>query len=247
MPTDSIHHERIVFQGEAIAYRIRFNARRKTRSVIRILPDGGVLVDVPPWASLPQVRQWVATQADWLLRRRREMARGPGFVAPLRYVEGEAHLFLGERYRLALRHTAARAAASGIAGGSLCIATPRVDPDAVKARLWRWYRDQAQAIFHQRLTALGAGVPWLASLPPLKLRRMRRRWGSCSVQGVITLNTHLVKAQPASIDYVILHELCHLREHNHSPRFYRLMDQVLPAWRERKRALDEQAAVIGNE
>jgi predicted metal-dependent hydrolase len=67
---------------------------------------------------------------------------------------------------------------------------------------------------------------------------METRWGSCSYDGEITLNPRLMQAPYDCIDYVILHELCHLKEHNHSKRFYRLLDHVLPDWRERKQKLN---------
>jgi predicted metal-dependent hydrolase len=69
---------------------------------------------------------------------------------------------------------------------------------------------------------------------------MKRTWGSCSSSGVITLNPHLVKAPPDCIDYVVAHEICHLREHNHSRAFYDLQDQLYPQWRAAKTRLKTQ-------
>ena len=71
----------------------------------------------------------------------------------------------------------------------------------------------------------------------MRLRRMKRTWGSCSSQGLITLNPHLVKAPPVCIDYVIAHEICHLREHNHGKAFYALQEQLFPGWRAAKELL----------
>ena len=76
---------------------------------------------------------------------------------------------------------------------------------------------------------------------------MQTQWGSCSPAGRITLNPHLVKAPRDCIDYVILHELCHLAEHNHSERFYRLMQQVMPQWGKIKQRLDGMAASLLND
>jgi len=239
--------QEIIVAGRSLCYRVKFNRRRKTRSLIRILPDGAVLVDVPVTVNLRQVRRWVAEQGEWLLRRRDEIEAAAGFVQPLAYRDGEAHLFLGEHYRL--RPVTCRPAPQpqGIATQSLYIHTADTDPGSIKHRLWCWYRRQAQALFQQRLAELSAGVPWVDHVPELKLRKMRRRWGSCNARGLVTLNTHLIKAPLAFIDYVILHELCHLRELNHSRSFYRLMDAVLPEWRGVKQRLDEKADFISNE
>lgn len=70
---------------------------------------------------------------------------------------------------------------------------------------------------------------------------MQTYWGSCSAKGGLTLNANLVKAPRDCVDYVMLHELCHIAEHNHSERFYRLMGQVMPRWRETKARLDGMA------
>ncbi len=239
--------QEIIVAGRTLCYRVNFNRRRKTRSLIRILPDGTVLVDVPAAVSLLQVRRWVAEQAEWLLRRRDEIEAGAGFVRPLAYRDGEAHLFLGEHYRLSLLPRRPAGRAQGIVAQSLCLHADSTDPGHVRQRLWRWYRGQGQTLFRQRLAELSAGVPWVARPPELKLRKMRLRWGSCNERGVVTLNTHLIKAPRDCIDYVILHELCHLRELNHSRRFYRLMDAVLPEWRGIKQRLDERADFIANE
>lgn len=234
-------------KGQTLAYRVKFNRRRKTRSVIKIHPDGDVWVDCPPSVNLLQVQKWVREQAEWLLRRRSEIARGEGFIAPLAYAEQAPQLYLGKSYALKLLTGRPSAATQGVFGNSLYLHIRSTEVQAVKARLWCWYREQARKIFQQRLVELSAEIPWVKAVPALKLRKMRRRWGSCTSHGLVTLNTHLIKAPPACIDYVILHELCHLREHNHSPRFYRLMDQVLPEWRAVKQRLDVASDKISNE
>ncbi len=239
--------QEIIVAGRSLCYCVNFNRRRKTRSLIKILPDGGVLVDVPVSVNLLQIRHWVAEQAEWLLRRRDEIKTSAGFVCPLSYIEDEEHLFLGERYRLRPISHRHHLQPQGISAQSLHIHIANTDPDSIKHRLWRWYREQARTVFQQRLADLSETVPWVELVPELKLRKMRRRWGSCNSRGLVTLNTHLIKAPIEFIDYVILHELCHLRELNHSRRFYRLMDHVLPEWRSVKQRLDERADFIGNE
>jgi predicted metal-dependent hydrolase len=78
------------------------------------------------------------------------------------------------------------------------------------------------------------GIPF----PELWVRPMKNRWGSCTASGRILLNLKLIQVPKDLIDYVILHELCHLKEHNHSSRFYELLNRVLPAWREARRKLN---------
>jgi Predicted metal-dependent hydrolase len=90
-------------------------------------------------------------------------------------------------------------------------------------------------------------LPWTQTLPPWRIMEMQTQWGSCSPEGAVLLNPHLVKAPTRAIDYVILHELCHLVEHNHSQRFYNLLDRFMPEWRTIKEALDGKAEILLSE
>ena len=158
-------------------------------------------------------------------------------MAPLTYAGGEQHRFLGVGYPLAVRVGTPEQAR--IVGAQLEVTARTVEPEQVARVLDRWYRAAATRVFAERLAACWplVGRPGLA-YPTLVPRPTRSRWGSCSHDGRIRLNLQLVEASLALIDYVLLHELCHLLELNHGPRFYALLDAALPDWRERRRALD---------
>ncbi|MCF8081344.1 MAG: M48 family metallopeptidase, partial [Desulfobacterales bacterium] len=109
----------------------------------------------------------------------------------------------------------------------------------VKTAVDSWYRTRAQDLLHRYLAkcyevASRHGV----QKPLLSVRRMKRRWGSCTPKGRITLNTRLVQVPVHCIEYVIMHELCHLKEANHSKAFYSLLTRCQPDWRIRKEALN---------
>jgi len=106
------------------------------------------------------------------------------------------------------------------------------------------YKARAREVFAIRLSAMLEQALWVSDSPPLRILTMQTQWGSCSPNGRVTLNPNLVKAPRECIDYVILHELCHLAEHNHSERFYRLMGQVMPDWEKTKKRLDGMAGMI---
>jgi predicted metal-dependent hydrolase len=106
--------------------------------------------------------------------------------------------------------------------------------------LEQWYREAAKQIFHERLNVYYPRIERLdVPYPTLSVRTMKTRWGSCGQSGQIILNPRLVQTPIDCIDYVILHELCHLKEHNHSKNYYHLLDQVLPNWRERREKLNK--------
>lgn len=112
---------------------------------------------------------------------------------------------------------------------------------------------RAQASKVRNVHSYAQGI--LNSLEPLssdflcnfRVMAMKKQWGSCSTKGNLMLNPHLVKAPKECIDYVILHELCHIAEHNHSERFWRLLTQVMPNWKEVKAKLDDMAEMYLNE
>ena len=107
-----------------------------------------------------------------------------------------------------------------------------------------WYKSRAKEVFARRLDVLLEQALWVQERPPIRILTMQTQWGSCSPNGRITLNPHLVKAPRDCIDYVILHELCHIAEHNHSDRFYRLLSQTMPNWEITKERLDGLASRI---
>jgi predicted metal-dependent hydrolase len=155
-------------------------------------------------------------------------------------VSGETHLYLGKQYRLKVE--AAPGQGIKLSRGRFFIATPEpANTAAIKAQLDAWYRAKAEIVFAQQLAAClqRVAVVGITAMPDLRIRTMQKRWGSCTEAGVITLNLKLIQAPKLLIDYVIIHELCHLKEHNHSAAYYRLLDRTLPQWRERREALNQ--------
>ena len=120
------------------------------------------------------------------------------------------------------------------------------DPETVHKQLFLWYKTQIQKHIAYRLAELCPRIPWLAAVPTWRVRTMRRRWGSCTGSGVITLNTHLIKAPPQCLDYVLLHEIAHLQEHNHSQRYYAVLERLLPNWKAVRKELEAWSPLVLN-
>lgn len=131
--------------------------------------------------------------------------------------------------------------------GRLEVTVPQRDAATVRRLLEAWYREHARDVFTRVLTEVAQRMRLpKTQLPRWRLLSMRTQWGSCSPKGELLLNPHLVKAPRACIEYVVAHELCHLTEHNHSPRFYRLLSAALPDWAARKTELDDLAERLLN-
>jgi len=238
----------IRYGTEEITFQVCFLPSRSGKVAIHIHPDGTVQVDAPTGAELGAVKQAVQKRARWLIQHLTRIREQQAEVLSRQYISGESHFYLGRRYPLKVLDLVGMSKPTvKLVRGQLQVATADRSVETVKQLLRNWYISHAQQVFHRRLIALAPGVLWLKGhLPPIKLLTMKKQWGSCSPQGNILLNPHLVKAPRECIDYVILHELCHLKEHNHSPEFYRLLNQQMPEWKLVKAKLDGMAELLLN-
>lgn len=223
--------------GETLGFRLLRSARRTI--AIYVNRDGSVLVRAPLRAAFAEVCRFLRERWDWLQHHRQRFLNEPP-PATRRFLDGEPILHLGEEVILRVR-PATRTRAL-YRDGELHLAVPPSAPgdnSVVRAAVEAWQRKEAQALFPERLAACHGAMRDLAlPLPQLRVRKMRSRWGSCSRGAVITLNLELIRMPLACIDYVITHELCHLVEFNHSPRFYALQARFIPDWKERKQRLE---------
>lgn len=234
--------ERFITYGEErIVFSIGFSNASVKRLRIHVDPKGRVTVVAPAGASADAIVAAVRRRARWIWQRVQACHARVRHAQTYQYVSGECHDYLGRRYVLKVTLNPDEEPGVKLLHGKLEVSTPACDAAKVQALLDVWYRQRAVLVLAKRLSACVACIPWLEVAPPFRLLRMRRQWGSCSPSGDLVLNPALVKAPVACIDAVIFHELCHLREHNHSPRFYALLDRVLPDWRQRKSKLDDLA------
>lgn len=232
-----------VLFGEA---EIRFSLSyvdRKTLA-IHVYPDGKVAVDAPLSADLEKVYAKVKKRAAWILKQQRQFLAYPAPLPERRYVSGETHRYLGRQYRLKIIEGLDEAVK--LTRGSLQIET-RDPKDSLRVQmlLQAWYRSRALAVFAERYAQCVQQIGRLGIHHDkgFQLRFMAKRWGSCTRKGTITLNPELIAAPKDCIDYVITHELCHLKEHNHGQAFYRLLTSVMSDWEQWRKKLNETVEV----
>ncbi len=217
--------------GEEVSYLLKRSPRRAT---VGLKVDGkGLTVSAPLCAPQSFLDQVLAERAAWLLAKLREWReRQP---VPLAWREGEILFYLGGQVRLVPWHGASRRAVT-LDGDDLRVAVPPGGgAEEIRRRVQQWYRKEAAKVLRQRLDHY-AGRMGLA-LPKLALSGARTRWGSCNARGDIRLNWRLVQAPISQIDYVVVHELAHIRELNHSPRFWSIVEEFLPHYEAAHRAL----------
>ena len=236
MPDEHIQHVVVEYAGDQIPVALEFAERR--RLSISVHPDCSVTARAPVGCSLEQVLSHLERRRAWIARQRRHFEIFHPLPKAKRFVSGETHLYLGRQYRLKIHR--AHDIEVKLVGRFLNVFVPEPEePRCVRTALDVWYRAHAEPIFRDRMDRCLESAPSLREAEPtLKIRRMSQRWGSCSSNGTITLSTDLVKAPLHCIEYVIMHELCHLRVHDHSPAFFRLLNRCMPDWEERKTRLD---------
>lgn len=235
------------YGDQTIEYSVRVNPRRRERVAIHVHPDGAVEVEAPEETSEEAIRTAVLKRARWVLRHVADARGRLRHVLPREYVSGEQVLYLGRRYVLKVIEAPKAERSVRLKGGLLVVVADNIDRTALRARVRAWYRVKARDYFQTRIRAITKALPWVQEPPPFRLLDMKRQWGSCATGGTITLNPFLVKAPRDAIDYVITHELCHLREHNHSPEFFRLLSRAMPGWEAVKSRLDHSAEIILND
>ena len=219
--------------------RVQLVLRRSARRSFALQVDHrGARVSVPLRTPLAEVERFVRGHGAWLLDRLQRAAVRP--QAPtLAPADGVALPLLGRPLRL--RHVDARRvqwrlAADGVEELHLPAtvdATVAVRK-ALQARALAWYRGRVEEFCHR------LGLP----VPPVRLSNARTRWGSCSSLSGIRLHWRLIHLEPALIDYVVAHEVAHLREMNHSPRFWAVVESVYPAWRDARARLRDAALTL---
>ena len=223
--------------GEAIEYELRRSPRRTLE--ITVTYRGELRVTAPKTASADQIERMLRRRQPWILRQMRETAALPAEAPEKEWVSGETHWYLGRQYRLRIQAAAVPRVRLIGRYFEVGIPDPR-DRRKVREVLTRWYLARGRDVFERRLRHLVDAIPRLAlaSPPPLIVRSLRLRWGSCSSAGRILVNVDAVKLPIGCIDYLLVHELCHLRHPRHDRAFWRHLDRCMPDWETRRRRID---------
>jgi predicted metal-dependent hydrolase len=234
--------------GEAALYSVQYgaatisfslkHARRKSLA-ISVLPDLSVAVTAPLGSDIELIKAKVKKRASWILKQQDSFKAYLPTQPPRRFVSGETHLYLGKQYRLKVIESDKESVK--LRGGYIYIEVKeRRDDSRVAHLLNGWLLTRARAQFGRRLARCWERLRKQGiAFPELRLRRMEKRWGTCTKGGVIYLNPYLVKAPSSCIDYVIIHELCHLKHAHHGKPFYDLLRRLLPDWEQRKARLEK--------
>ncbi|MEB0139269.1 MULTISPECIES: SprT family zinc-dependent metalloprotease [unclassified Undibacterium] len=237
-PATGSRQRRILLENTWVEYEL---LRSKRRSIGFLIHAQGLRVTAPRWVTIADIELALNEKQSWIVRklgeRRERSARKPSAALP--WQDGTRLPYLGDE--LSLRLLPGPARSSNREQDTLLLYCADTSSQAqIKTALETWLRQRAHAYFTERLPGFAEqlGVQYQS----MQLSSARTRWGSCTSQGKIRLNWRLIHFSPHIIDYVIVHELAHLREMNHSPRFWATVESVFPDYHSARQQLRQHAA-----
>ena len=219
--------------GQTVAYTIKRSSRAKNVR-LEMRPDTGLTVVIPRRCGLEEVPGLLEVRRRWILGNLARYARQapPAVGRPLKV--GDSVPYLGLDLRLVSGEDAGRCASVRLEQARIVVGLGPTGTGLAQA-LERWYRSQAAQVIGERAAALSARMG--VTYKRLAIRGQRTRWGSCSAKGNLSFNWKLMMAPQPVVDYVITHELAHLKFMDHSKRFWDLVAEHCPRWRDHRKWL----------
>lgn len=227
----------IQFGSKQIDFRLEYSNRKSLG--ITITPDLSVLVKAPLAASLDKIQEKLRKKAPWIIRQQSFFLSFHPKTPVRKYISGETHLYLGRQYRLKI--ILGKIESVKLIGKFIVVTTS--DKTKVKQLVNDWY------LYNARIKFRTIAQPLINKFKKHKvepesivLRAMATRWGSCTAKRKVILNPELIKAPKGCIEYVIIHELCHLIHYNHTQKFIALQSDEMPDWEKWKTKLERLLA-----
>ena len=216
---------------------IEFEVKQRPRKTLEIsvLPDQRVSVIAPLNTSQNSLRDQVLKKADWILKQKRYFARFSPPQPDREFVLGESHKYLGKQYRL--KFVIGGKKNIYLKGDYLFIGGTK-DSVVIEKMLTGWYKIEAKQLIAELVETHWKKMTFNMPTPIFYVRKLHKRWGSCTPRGILLFNYELIQAPKNCIEYVVIHELCHLYEPNHNSKFFSLLKEYCPDWKDRKNRLE---------
>lgn len=223
----------IQFGSKTIDFRLEYSDRKSLG--ITVTPEMEVLVKAPTGTSLEIVKDKVRKKAPWIVKQQSFFLSFHPKSTKRKFISGETHLYLGRQYRLQIELDQNESVK--LKGKFIIVTT--TEKSRTEILLKNWYLQHAK----DRFTNIAAPLiekfkRYNVEPSAITLREMPTRWGSCTPKGKIILNPELIKAPKGCIEYVIVHELCHLIHHDHTQKFFDLQNKEMKDWQKWKTKLE---------
>lgn len=226
---------KILFGTKQIEWEIEYRERKTL--AIKVFPDCTIKVIAPIGTHEREIRNKVKLKAGWIIKQQNYFRSFQPATTTRLYVSGETHLYMGRQYKLKIL----KENTHGIRlyRGIFEISTPNTSALSVEILLTEWYKQKARTLLSELYDEVLLRYPkFYKKNPTLRIQKMSNRWGSCTKSGKIIINSELIKAPKACIEYIIIHELCHLLYPNHNKSFFNYLSTLLPDWEKLKERLE---------
>jgi len=219
---------------------IHVRVLRRRRKSLGLYVEKDVLPElrVPINCAWRDIHSFLGSKFDWIVAAQSELASRTT-APPNIYTPGGEISYLGRRVPLVLAKSRFNVVEADHSSIYVSCTNP-ARPEAVEKQIIHWYRRQAETLFPLRVQVVAGRFSVKNDPSGVRVRKMKARWGSCSSGGEVCLNLLLIKAGLAQIDFVIAHELCHLRHFAHNAKFYALLSEVMPDWKEQEVLLGQK-------
>jgi len=233
-----VQPRRVILCGQPVEYRLLRGRRRTIGMEVDLT---GLTVRAPRWVTIAEIEAALAERTKWITRALAEWQARRRDVMPRVWKTGAPILYRGRE--LALEVFPARRTSVVPDLFHLTILHPHAhDESAVSGLVAKWLQDEAWSLVAPQVADYAARI---ATAPPaLRLSNARSEWGSCNARGEIRLNWRLVQLPPRLAEYVVVHEVAHLSELNHSPRFWAIVEELMPGHAMRRRELENWTALL---
>ena len=222
-------------------YEVRVERTSRRKSATIKVEEGVVAVVVPKALSSEKVHQLVAAKHQWILEKLAIHAEARRLRGK-EYVSGEAFPYLGRNYRLKV--VSGKVSPTKLVDGKITVTVPEYAKQAhfVRRALVHWYKRNADKKIREKVDRYQSVVGVDTAI--VRIKDFKSRWGSCTPYGDLEFNWLIVLAPNRIVDYVVVHELCHLLHHDHSPQFWKEVERVMPDYRECKEWLRDNAQLL---
>lgn len=230
-----------LYQGKIYKYTI---VRSKRKSVaISVNEDKKIVVKIPPYFPVAEVERLVAGKAEWIAKKYEEAAIEQKSRPVHEFKTGEEFYYRGKRLMLNLIvNTDRKRIMVKKQAGKLLVVSFSSEKEVIKEAIIRWYREQAREILTDKIAYFQkfVGKP----VGEIRIKEQKSRWGSCSGKGNLNFNWKIIMAPDEIIDYLVVHELCHLLHMNHSKEFWGSVEAILPDYKIREKWLKKNGTLL---
>ena len=234
----------IPYGNRKISFEVKRGNRKKTVA-IHVSPNAFVTVLVPQYLDEEKIRMIVQKRAHWIIERQEQIKKNKDSNSVKEFVSGESFPYLGKYYRLkVMKSTTDIEEKCRLVGGRLVVevnakSDSENDRKAIKTALMDWYLQHAEEKIKERVSRFARLIGKRPN--STKIKNQEKRWGSCSRTGIIRFNWKIIMAPISIMDYVIVHELCHLFYPHHSPQFWQRVQSIIPDYKKRQHWLKENS------